>query len=113
MLKKLLLSVSVLLLLIIIGITAIVIQPQLLQGAISTGGQRFAGLDITFESLSSHRSPLRLELKGLELRNPDWPEPTLLRLDTLSLKLIASPFNDGAFWSLHRPGLGSGHGRHG
>ncbi|MGB1543843.1 MAG: AsmA family protein [Spongiibacter marinus] len=105
MLKKLLLSVSVLLLLIIIGITAIVIQPQLLQGAISTGGQRFAGLDITFESLSSHRSPLRLELKGLELRNPDWPEPTLLRLDSLSLKLIASPFDDGAFWSLHSEGL--------
>ncbi len=105
MLKKLLLALGLLLLLAIVGTASILIKPQLLRGAIAEGAERFAGLNIEIARLESHRSPLRLEIHGLQISNPEWPEPTLLRLDALSLQLIASPFSDGAFWSLDSRGL--------
>lgn len=105
MLKKLLISFGIVLLLLSAAVVTVLINPQLLRGAIHEGGQRFAGLDIQVEQLSSHRNPLRLEIQGLVISNPNWPEPTLLRLDALSLQLLASPFNKTAFWSLHSNGL--------
>lgn len=105
MLKKLLISLGIVLLLLCTAVVTALIHPQLLRGAIQEGGQRFAGLDIQVKQLSSHRKPLRLEIEGLVISNPNWPEPTLLSLDSLSLQLLASPFNKTAFWSLHSQGL--------
>lgn len=105
MFKKSLIGLSIFLLIIVVGVSTVVIKPSLLRGPITLGAQRFAGLDIELDTLESHRAPLRLELSGLRISNPDWPEPTLLTLDRLSLKLIASPFKPGAFWSLESDGL--------
>lgn len=105
MLKKILLGIGITLLLILAAITTVLIKPNLLRGAIHAGGERFAGLDIEIDSLDSHRSPLRLNIDGLKISNPNWPEPTLLTLDSLSLQLLASPFRKGPFWAVESEGL--------
>ena len=105
MLKKLLIGLGIVLVLALASVTTVLIKPNLLRGLIHAGGERFAGLQIEIDSLSSHRAPLRLEIDGLRISNPNWPEPTLLTLDALSLQLLASPFREGPFWAVESDGL--------
>ncbi|QQD18861.1 AsmA family protein [Spongiibacter nanhainus] len=105
MLKKLAFALLLILLLIIAAITTVLIKPDLLTGLIRDGGQRFAGLDITFTGLRSARKPLRLEIEGLRIANPSWPEPELLTLSQATIALQNMPFGQDPFWSLDAKGL--------
>ena len=105
MLKKLAYVLLTLLLLIIAAVATVLIKPDLLTGLIRDGGQRFAGLDITFTGLRSARKPLRLEIEGLRIANPSWPEPELLTLSQATIALQSMPFGQDPFWSLDANGL--------
>lgn len=105
MLKKLALVLLLLLLVIIGAVTTVLIKPDLLTGVIRDSGQRFAGLDITFTGLRSARNPLRLEIDGLRIANPSWPEPELLTLEHATIALQDMPFAGEPFWALDARGL--------
>lgn len=105
MVKKILLVIGLLLLLIVAATTTLVIRPDLLRGAIASGAQRFAGLDLHIADIQSHTSPVRLEIRGVKLANPSWPEPKLLSLEHLTLTLSEVPFGEKPFWSLSGGGL--------
>ncbi|WP_269618108.1 AsmA family protein [Zhongshania sp. BJYM1] len=100
MIKKILLGLSLLILLVLVTLSISVIQPHLLRGLIGSGAQRFAGLDVDIIDIQSHMNPLRFEISGLQVSNPEWPRPELLSLGDITIALIQSPFGDKPFWQL-------------
>ncbi|MBD2858842.1 AsmA family protein [Spongiibacter sp. KMU-158] len=104
-LKKVFFGIGIFVLLIFGCLATVILKPNVLRGAIHAGGERFAGLDIEIGALKSRAAPMRLEITGLRISNPNWPEPTLLTLDSLSLKLLASPLGKSPFWAVESDGL--------
>ena len=100
MIKKFLLGLGLIIGIIILVISIALIQPHLLRGLIGTGAQRFAGLDIEISDIQSHLNPLRFEISGLQINNPEWPQPELLALGDITIALTESPFSHKAFWEL-------------
>lgn len=100
MIKKFLLGLSLLLLLIVLTVSIALVQPQLLRGLIGSSAQRFAGLEVEISDIQSHINPLRFEISGLRVNNPEWPNPELLALGDITIALTKSPFNHQAFWEL-------------
>ncbi len=100
MMKKTLIAFGVLTLIALITIATVLIQPQLLRGLISSGAQRFAGLEVNINDIRSQLNPLRIEIEGLEIRNPHWPRPALLSLANINISLNENPFGQKPFWTL-------------
>ncbi|MFT7405127.1 hypothetical protein [Zhongshania sp.] len=100
MIKKFLLGLGLLILILILAICIGLIQPHLLRGLISSSAQRFAGLEVEIYDIQSHLKPLRFEISGLRINNPEWPRPELLALADITIALTQSPFSHLAFWEL-------------
>jgi hypothetical protein len=98
--KKFLLGLGLLLVLILLTVSIALIQPQLLRGLIGTSAQRFAGLEVEISDIQSHIKPLRFEISGLRISNPEWPRSELLSLGDITIALTESPFSHKAFWEL-------------
>jgi len=105
MMKKTLIAFGLLTLIILITVATVLIQPQLLRGIISSGAQRFAGLEVEISDIRSQLNPLRLEVDGLAIRNPHWPRPALLSLANISISLNENPFGKEPFWTLNAGSL--------
>ena len=100
MIKKFLLGLGLLLVLILLTVSIALIQPQLLRGLIGSSAQRFAGLEVEISDIQSHIKPLRFEISGLRISNPEWPRSELLSLGDITIALTESPFSHKAFWEL-------------
>lgn len=100
MLKKALLSLLLLLTLFIAALATVLIQPQLLLSPLKEASSRFAGFELNIDSISSHTQPLRLDILGLTLHNPAWPDSELLSVDSVSLQILETPFQERPFWRL-------------
>lgn len=101
MLKKVLLSLFILVALIVGVFATVLVQPQLLLGPLKEASSRFAGLELNIDSISSHTQPLRLDISGLSLHNPTWPESKLLSVESISLQVLGRPFQQQPFWRLN------------
>lgn len=100
MIKKFLLGLGLLILIMVLVICIGLIQPHLLRGLIGSSAQRFAGLEVEIYDIQSHLKPLRFEISGLRINNPEWPRPELLALADITIALTQSPFSHLAFWEL-------------
>jgi hypothetical protein len=98
--KKFLLGLGLLVLMIILTVCIGLLQPHLLRGLIGSSAQYFAGLEVEIYDIQSHIKPLRFEISGLRINNPEWPRPELLTLADITIALTQSPFNHLAFWEL-------------
>ncbi|MDF1691213.1 MAG: AsmA family protein [Zhongshania sp.] len=105
MIKKSLLALGVLIFLAIATVATVLIQPQLLRGLINSSAQRYAGLDVEISDIRSKLNPLRFEVDGLNIRNPQWPRPALLSLANISISLTENPFGKEPFWTLNADSL--------
>lgn len=102
------LCVVLALLLVLVLSTVLVTKPDSVTALISDAGQRFAGLEITIAELALENTgqqadasqPHQLHFKNLEIRNPAWPEPVLLKLASLRLGFTLSAFTRNGRWSL-------------
>lgn len=103
--KKILLSLSLTFALAIIVLAVVLIQPQLLRGLIHSGAQRYAGLDVELSDFRSHINPLRFEISGLQIANPEWPRPELLTLANIRIAMTENPFGKEPFWTLSAENL--------
>jgi hypothetical protein len=101
MIKKTLLTFAVIAALLVITVVTVLIQPQLLRGVINSSAQRFAGLEVNISDIRSQLNPLRFEIDGLEISNPKWSRPQLLRLANINVALTENPFSDKPFWTLN------------
>jgi hypothetical protein len=98
--KNILLGLSSLILITVLIICIGLLQPHLLRGLIGSSAQRFAGLEVEIYDIQSHLSPLRLEISGLRVNNPEWSRPELLTIADITIALTQSPFNHLPFWEL-------------
>jgi hypothetical protein len=105
MLKTISIFILVFFVVVFAAISTALIHPNLLRGAISSGAERFAGLELNIGELHSHLNPLRFELKQVSIRNPDWGDEKLLQLDDLKLQLTELPFAAEPFWDLYGNGI--------
>ena len=105
MIKKTLITLGIVVTLVVITVSIVLVQPQLLRGLINSGAQRFAGLEINIGDIRSQLNPLRFEVDGLEIHNPEWPRPALLSLANISVALTENPFGDKPFWTLKAESL--------
>lgn len=105
MLKTISIFILVFFVVVFAAISTALIHPNLLRGAISTGAERFAGLELNIGELQSHLNPLRFELKQVSIRNTDWGDEKLLQLNDLKLQLTELPFAAEPFWDLYGNGI--------
>ncbi len=105
MIKKSLLTLGLLIFLAIATVATVLIQPQLLRGLINSSAQRFAGLEVEITDIRSQLAPLRFEIDGINIRNPQWPRPALLSLANITISLTENPFGKEPFWTLNADAL--------
>ncbi len=105
MYKKSAILLLALLLPIVALLAALLISPNWFSGVASHSVHRFTGFELQIASLQTRRDPLRLEIHGLRLLNPEWPEPLLASVDQLSLQLIDLPLRQRPFWAVAGEGI--------